>query len=72
MLIGKLKVLFGMFLFATFLAAGAMTWARPDGKNTSPTPTVSVAPQIARPREAPPQSPDSERTVMLTVRNRPR
>ena len=68
MLIGKIKVVVGVILFATFLAAGAMTWARPHEKTTSPTATVEAAPPLAAPREAPPPQPEPVRTVTRTMR----
>ncbi len=67
MMIGKIKVVVGMIVFATFLAVGAMTWARQDGKPTSPTATVKTATPPAKPQEASPTQPEPARQVTRTV-----
>jgi peroxiredoxin len=70
MLIGKLKVLAGMILFATVLATGVVTWARSQATRAADSPPVAIkaAPPAREPQAAPPPQAEPERTVKRTIR----
>ncbi len=70
MLFAKIKIAVGMILFATFLTAGAMTWARQEGmKNPAvPSTAINTALPIPKTQETPPPKPEPTRRVMRTVR----